>query len=614
MQKKWWTLIAVCLGTFMLLLDVTIVNVALPDIQHSLKASFSDLQWVVDAYALTLAALLLTAGSLADLFGRRLLFAIGLVVFTAGSLLCGLAQSSEWLILSRAGQGIGGAIMFATSLALLAQAFQGPERGLAFGIWGSITGVAVAIGPVLGGVLTTGLSWKWIFFVNVPVGAFAFAVTVWRVEESRQAGARRPDWLGFVLFTAALSSLVYGLIESNEKGWGATIVVGCFIAAGVLLIGFLAVEAISRHAMFDLALFKKPTFVGGSIAAFALSASAFALLLYLVLYLQDAKGYSALGTGLRLLVYSGAIMVAATVAGRLSSKVPVKWLIAPGLILVGVGLLLMTALTSASNWTVLIPGFIVAGIGTGMVNPPLASAAIGVVPPQRAGMASGISSTFRQVGIATGTAALGSLFGSQLASKLHAELDGVAPLRAHVSAIATSVRGGAGAQVIASTPAPLRPRVAAATLTAFVDSLDRLLLIGAVIALAGGILCLFLIRAKDFVPHGGPSGEGAPTDGTARGGEHPEPTDGAAGRDVPAAHAGTANGRATAPLQLATTDGRAASMDGHATDGQVTDGQVTDGPVMDGHAQAPGDGAQPSETTDEVSVSLTVRLRRPRRG
>jgi MFS family permease len=206
-EKKWWTLVAVCLGTFMLLLDVTIVNVALPDIQQSLHASFSDLQWVVDAYALTLASLLLTAGSLADLFGRRLLFSVGLVLFTVGSLFCGLAQSSEWLILSRAGQGVGGAIMFSTSLALLAQAFQGRDRGVAFGIWGSITGAAVAVGPVIGGVLTSGLSWKWIFFVNIPIGVFAVAVTVLKVEESRQVGARRPDWAGFVVFTAALVSL-----------------------------------------------------------------------------------------------------------------------------------------------------------------------------------------------------------------------------------------------------------------------------------------------------------------------------------------------------------------------------------------------------------------------
>ena len=318
LNTKWWTLIAVCLGTFMLLLDVTIVNVALPDIQKSLHSSFSDLQWVVDAYALTLASLLLTAGSLADLFGRRLLFTIGLVWFTLGSLSCGLARSSEWLILSRAGQGIGGAIMFSTSLALLAQAFQGRERGVAFGVWGSITGVAVAVGPVVGGILTSGLSWKWIFFVNVPIGAFAIFVTVWRVAESRQMGARQPDWAGFAVFTAALIALVYALIRSGEKGWTETGVLVCFSLAFVLLVVFVLQEHHSARAMFDLSLFRNHTFDGGAIAAFGLSASLFALLLYVVLYLQDGEGYSALATGLRLLVISAGLMVAATVSGRLS--------------------------------------------------------------------------------------------------------------------------------------------------------------------------------------------------------------------------------------------------------------------------------------------------------
>ncbi|MGH9121818.1 MAG: MFS transporter, partial [Acidimicrobiales bacterium] len=255
MDKKWWTLITVCFGTFMLLVDITIVNVALPGIQHGLHASFSDLQWVVDAYALSLASLLLTAGSLADLLGRRVMFMIGLVIFTAGSLLCGLAQSPIMLILSRAGQGIGGAVMFATSLALLAQAFQGKDRGIAFGVWGAITGIAVAIGPVLGGVLTTELSWRWIFFVNLPIGAVALAITTLHVQESRPPSAKRPDWAGFVTFTAGLASLVYGLIRTNEKGWGETGVLICFALAAVFLTTFIVVEWREKQPMLDLGLF-----------------------------------------------------------------------------------------------------------------------------------------------------------------------------------------------------------------------------------------------------------------------------------------------------------------------------------------------------------------------
>ena len=412
--NKWWTLVAVCLGTFMLLLDITIVNVALPDIQQALQSSFSDLQWVVDAYALTLAALLLTAGSLADMYGRRLLYLAGLVVFTCASALCGFAASTLMLQLSRALQGVGGAIMFAVSLALLADAFRGKDRGVAFGVWGTVTGLAVAIGPLLGGILTSGLSWRWIFFVNVPIGVAAVVIAVMKVAESRAPHASRPDWAGFTIFTVALASLVYGLIESNQRSFTDPLVLGCLAAAAALLAAFVIVERRIAHPMFDLSLFKLPTFTGGSVAAFGLSASIFAMLLYLVLYLQDILGYSALATGVRLMVLSGGILVAATVAGRLSSHVPVRLLIGPGLLIVGVSLLLMRGLDAGSSWTHLIPGMIAGGIGVGMVNPPLASTAVGVVPPQRAGMASGINSTFRQVGIATGIALLGTLFSNQV--------------------------------------------------------------------------------------------------------------------------------------------------------------------------------------------------------
>src|SRR3954454_4974332 len=235
MERKWWTLVAVAAGTFMLLLDVRIVNVALPDIEQAFDASLADLQWVIDAYALTLAALLLTAGSLADRYGRRVLFAIGIVVSTLGSLLCGLSTGATFLAIARAGQGVGGAIMFASGLSLLSGAFHGRDRGTAFGVFGAVTGVAVAVGPVLGGALTSGLSWRWIFFVNVPVGIAALAVAVREVEESRDPHARRPDWLGFVTFSAALAALVYGLIRSNENGWTSAGVVRSLVAAVVLL-------------------------------------------------------------------------------------------------------------------------------------------------------------------------------------------------------------------------------------------------------------------------------------------------------------------------------------------------------------------------------------------
>jgi EmrB/QacA subfamily drug resistance transporter len=497
--NKWWTLLAVCLGTFMLLLDITIVNVALPDIQRALNSSFADLQWIVDAYALTLAAFLLTAGSLADRYGRRLLYLAGLGVFTCASVLCGFAVNTLMLQISRAVQGVGGAIMFAVSLALLADAFRGKDRGTAFGVWGAVTGLAVAIGPLLGGVLTSGISWRWIFFVNAPIGVIAVILTVMRVSESREQRASRPDWPGFALFTLALASLIYALIESSQKSFTDSLVLGCFAAAAVLLTAFVLVELRTRHPMFELALFRKPTFSGGSVAAFTLSASIFAMLLYLVLYLQDILGYSALGTGVRLMFLSGGILVAATIAGRLSARVPVRFLIGPGLIIVGVSLLLMRGLTATSSWTHLIPGMIVGGIGVGLVNPPLASTAVGVVPPQRAGMASGINSTFRQVGIATGIALLGTLFSNYVRDQVASKIAAMPALSGRTAEVAGAIQSGQVSRVLGSLPPALRQSVEVITRSAFTAGLDRILLVAAIIALAGGVIALATIRRRDFV-------------------------------------------------------------------------------------------------------------------
>jgi EmrB/QacA subfamily drug resistance transporter len=388
--------------------------------------------------------------------------------------------------------------MFSVSLALLADAFRGKDRGIAFGVWGAITGLAVAIGPLLGGALTSGLSWRWIFFVNLPIGVLAVALTLVKVGESRNPEARRPDWLGFVLFTLALSSLVYGLIESNQKSFGSPLVIGCLIAAVVLIAAFLLVESRTEHPMFDLSLFRLPTFAGGAVAAFGISASIFSLLLYLVLYLQDVLGYSALGTGVRLLLLSGGILATSTIAGRLTAHVPVRFLIGPGLLLVGVGLLLMRGLDASSGWTHLIPGLIVAGAGVGMINPPLASTAVGVVKPQQAGMASGISSTFRQVGIATGIALLGTLFSSRVKSYVVDHIASIPGLSGHGPQIATAVQSGTIKQTLMSLPASARGPVGVITKSAFTSGLNEILLVAAIIAIVAGVTAFSTIRSKDF--------------------------------------------------------------------------------------------------------------------
>ena len=501
--RRWWVLTAVCLGTFMLLLDITIVNVALPSVQHNLHSTFADLQWVIDAYALTLAATLLTAGALADMYGRRRLYMIGLVVFSLASLLCGLATSTLMLQLSRGAQGLGGAIMFSVSLALLADAFRGRERGVALGVWGAITGLAVAVGPVVGGALTTGISWRWIFYVNLPIGALAIAITAAHVRESRDPAPRRPDWGGFLTFTAALGSGVFGLIESGDRGFSDGLVLGCFAAAALLLGVFVALESTGRHPMFDLALFAKPTFTGGALAAFGLSASIFAMILYLTLYLQDILGFSAMGTGLRLLVVSGAILVVSAVAGRLSQRVPPQLLIGPGLLAVAAGLLLMRGLSPGTGWAHLVPGLLVSGVGVGLVNPPLASTAVGVVEPRRAGMASGINSTFRQVGIATGIALLGTIFSTTVRGAVSRDLVRVPGLSHQTGArLAAGLTNGHLQPVLDALPAPLRGQVVSLGRAAFTDGLNRILLVAALIALVCGVLSLVLIRSRDFVPHG----------------------------------------------------------------------------------------------------------------
>lgn len=457
---KNWTLLAVCLGTFMLLIDITIVVVALPDIRHSLHTSFSEVQWTVDAYSLSLAALLLPTGSLADILGRRRVFALGLGFFTLGSLLCGLAGSGTELIIWRALQGIGGATVFATSLALLAQTFHGRERGFAFGVWGAVAGISTALGPLIGGILTTEISWHWIFYVNVPIGVFAIAVTITRVAEFRPPHHRRIDLVGFSLFTLGLTALVFGLIESGFRGWGSTEVVVSLIIAGVALAAFPVAEHFLSQPMFDLRLFRKPAFAGGSIAAFGMNASLYSLFLFIVLYFQNAQRYSALGCGWRLAIITAGALVTAIPAGRASAHIPVRFLVGPGLLLVAIGLLLMRGLSADSSWTHLIPGFVVAGVGSGLVNAPLASTAVGVVEPPDAGMASGINTTFRQIGIATAVAALGSIFASQLKG-------------------ATQLTLGAH----------------------YAEALNELALITSLVALVAGVCALVLIRPRDFVAH-----------------------------------------------------------------------------------------------------------------
>jgi EmrB/QacA subfamily drug resistance transporter len=507
MERKWWTLIVVCVATFMLLLDITIVNVALPKIAHDLHASFSDLQWVIDAYSLMLASLLLTAGTLADQLGRRLVFTIGLGVFSLASLLCALSPSSLFLLICRGLQGVGGAAMFATSLALLAQDFHGRERGTAFGAWGATIAASAAIGPLLGGFLTEDFGWASIFYINVPIGIACIALTLARVAESRNPEARKIDWIGTVTFTAGLFLIVFALIRGNALGWGSATIVSLLVAGVLLLVAFVISQFRQKNAMFDMTLFRKPTFDGVSVVAFTLSAAMFAMFLYLTLYLQTIMNFSPLQTGLRFLPFTVVSFFAAALSGRLTDRVPARVLLGGGMIMVGGGLLLMRGQTATSEWTSMLAGFVIAGAGVGIINPALASTSIGVVPPQRSGMASGINNTFRQVGTATGIAGLGAVFEHVITTHLAPYLVGT-PAAAHATQIAHGVAAGGAQQVLHSVPHFVRAHAAFAIRDAFAASMNDLFLIGAIVALAGGVLAFALVRSSDFVTYAAP--EAAP--------------------------------------------------------------------------------------------------------
>ncbi len=505
MARKWWTLLAVCVATFMLLLDITIVNVALPSIQRDLNASLSSLQWVVDAYALTLASFLLVFGSLGDRLGRRRIFSVGFVIFTLASLLCGLSNDATVLNLFRALQGVGGAAMFATSLALIAQEFEGHQRATAIGLWGATVGGAVAIGPLVGGAITDAFGWEWIFFVNVPIGIAAILLTETKLANVAASDPQPIDWPGLATFSLSLFGLIFGLIRGNSAGWASAQILASLIGAAALMAAFIVIELRRENAMLDLSLFRVPAFGGVSIVAWALSASMFALFLYLTLYVQDILGFSPLEAGLRFLPITLLSFFVAPIGGQLLKRWPARALLGVGLILVGIGLLLMHGVAVGDSWTGLLPGFLVAGVGIGLTNPAIASTALGVVPPARAGMASGINSTFRQVGIATGVAALGAVFQSRIAGELATSLPR-AP-----GGFSDAVASGATHQAVSQVPEPAQGQALSAANHAFVTAFNEILLIGAAVAIVGGILGLLLVRQRDFVapPAGEPAAEPA---------------------------------------------------------------------------------------------------------
>jgi EmrB/QacA subfamily drug resistance transporter len=414
------------------LTDLTVVNVALPNIQRSLDSTFSDLQWVIDAYALTLAAFLLTSGSLADRVGRRRVFLVGLQIFTVASVLCGLATSPLILNVARAVEGIGGAVMYAVAPAMIANDFHGRQRGLAFGISGGVTGLAVAIGPLLGGALTA-ISWRWVFLLNIPVGIAVTIVLLARVSESRDPSRRGVDWAGLVVFSTALTLLVFALIRGESAGWTSAQIVGSLAASVILLAAFVFIERAHHEPMFDLGLFRNRSFNGLSSPTLAVNAALNVAILFQVLYMQYALGFDAFATGLRYLPLTLAVFLAAAVAGTLSAQIPARLLLGGGSIVMGVGLIVTGNIAIASAWTHLLPGMLLAGVGMGLFNPARAATAVALVPLRQAGMSSGISETFQQTGVALGVAAIGSAAHARLSGSFSTLIAsrGATPDQAH---------------------------------------------------------------------------------------------------------------------------------------------------------------------------------------
>jgi EmrB/QacA subfamily drug resistance transporter len=451
--QRRWTLLVVCLATGMLLLNVAAPNVALPEIGRDLGADLTMLQWVISGYSLALAATLLTGGTLADLLGRRRVFLGGLAGFAAASAACALAPTPLALVAGRAAQGLAAAVLLSSSLALLAQDFAGSDRARALGVWAATVAAAFAIGPLEGGLLTEALGWRAIFAVDVAVALACLPVAVRHLRESRDPDATTVDWRGTATLSTGLFLGVFALSRGNALGWSDGVILASLAGAAVLLAAFVVVERRERHPMLELGLFATPTFTGASLVVLVMAGCSFGSFVYLTLFLLDVAGASPTAVGLQLMPLSVAAFVVSVLGGRYATRLPVRAGLSAGMALCAVGLLAMRGMTASTPWTHLLPGLLLTGAGLGLANPAVTYAALGVVPTTRSGMASGINNTFRQVGLAVGIAALGSLL----------------------------------------------PAGATGQAAVFAQALDDMLLVSAATVAAAAALALLLVRARDFV-------------------------------------------------------------------------------------------------------------------
>jgi EmrB/QacA subfamily drug resistance transporter len=459
-NRKWWTLGSVAFGLFMIMLDNTVVNVALPSIERDLHISISELEWVVTSYALTFAALLITGGKLADLYGRRRIFIVGLVVFTLSSLACGLAPSASFLIGARAVQGTGAALMNPATLSIITATFPPKERGQAIGIWAGVSALALAIGPLCGGLIVDNINWNWIFFVNVPVGAVGIVVSRLVIAESRDTSHEQSiDLPGLVTSGLGLLALSYALIEGNRHGWTSAEILGLFAAAAALLVGFVLVELHQRLPMLDLSLFRIGAFAGANLVAMLVSLGMFGVFFFVSLYVQNILGYSPTKAGAIFLPMTMLIIVVAPIAGRASDRIGSRWLMGVGMTIVGTSLLLYQRVGVHSDFWTLLPAMLLGGVGMAMTMSPMTSAAMGAVPVDKAGVGSGVLNSFRQVGGSLGIALIGAI----LASYLHHPAGTAAGAQDYVNGLHAALLVSAGitfaAAIVAVVAVRTRPEV-----------------------------------------------------------------------------------------------------------------------------------------------------------
>jgi EmrB/QacA subfamily drug resistance transporter len=453
-NRRWWTLGAVAFGLFMIMLDNTVVNVALPSIQRDLGVGLSELEWIVTGYALSFAALMLTGGKLADLLGRRMIFVVGIVVFTLASLLCGLADSGTALITWRIVQGVGAALMNPATLAIISATFPPRERGTAIGIWVGVSAMALAVGPLVGGLLTEHAGWSWIFWINVPVGVLGVIASFLLIDESRDTShEQRPDFPGLLTSGFGLFALTYALIEANNYGWGSARILGAFVVAAVLLTAFVQLELRQRLPMMDLSLFKNGTFAGANLVMLLVALAMFGVFFFVSLYMQNILGFSAVEAGAAFLPMTLLIIVVAPIAGRLSDRFGSRWLMTTGLILLAGQLFYYSTLGADATFWSLLPALIVGGFGMSLAMTPTAAAVIRAVPVAKAGVGSATLNSMRQVGGAVGIALMGAIV----------------------------------AHVVGERRTP----------EAFVDGFSTALRVAALIALAGAVVAAALVRREE---------------------------------------------------------------------------------------------------------------------